>query len=103
MKIAKVVGKLTLSKAHPSLTGRRWVIAMPLTLPVLAGKAESKEEEIIVSDDLGAGIDSLIGLSDGREAAAPYEPERKPVDAYAACILDGYRLNEDEVNQLINR
>jgi ethanolamine utilization protein EutN len=31
---------------------------------------------------------SKVGFSEGGEAAAPFYPEKKPVDAYCACILD---------------
>ncbi len=31
---------------------------------------------------------SKVGFSEGGEAAAPFDPEKKPVDAYCACILD---------------
>ena len=38
--------------------------------------------------NLGAGSGSRIGFSEGAEAAAPFHPKKKPVDAYCACILD---------------
>ena len=39
-------------------------------------------------DDLGAGIGSRIAISEGGEAAQPFHPECKPIDAYNAAILD---------------
>ena len=39
-------------------------------------------------DDLGAGLGSRIAVSEGGEAAQPFLPEMKPVDAYNAAILD---------------
>ena len=39
-------------------------------------------------DDLGAGIGSTIAFSEGGEAAQPFRPNEKPVDAYNAAILD---------------
>ena len=39
-------------------------------------------------DQLGAGVGSRIAISEGREAAMPFYPEVKPVDAYNAAILD---------------
>jgi ethanolamine utilization protein EutN len=101
MKLGKVVGKLSLVKAHPSLTGRRWVIAMPQSLSVLAGQGRETEEEVIVVDELGATAGSLIGISDGREAAAPFEPQRKPVDAYVACLVDELRIDAVETKKLL--
>ncbi len=45
-------------------------------------------EEIAVFDELGAGIGSRIAISEGREAAMPFHPDEKPIDAYNAAILD---------------
>ena len=47
---------------------------------------------MVVYDELGAGIGSLIAISEGREAAQPFRPELKPVDAYNAAILDSIDL-----------
>ena len=101
MKVAKVVGRLSLVKAHPSLVSRKWVLAMPLSLKALTGGDVGREEEIIAADDLGATNDTLVAITDGREAAAPYEPEKKPVDAYVACILDEINVDKREANKLL--
>jgi hypothetical protein len=34
----------------------------------------------------------LIAISEGAEAAQPFRPELKPVDAYCAAILDSVDL-----------
>jgi ethanolamine utilization protein EutN len=76
---------------HPSLTGARWILVQPFSLAGLYSKVA--DGEILVSfDDLGAYIDSLIGLGEGGEAAAPFLPEKKPIDAYCACLLDTIEL-----------
>jgi microcompartment protein CcmK/EutM len=49
---------------------------------------------VVVWDDLGAGMGDKIALAQGPEAAQPFRPELKPVDAYNAAILD--RINLDE-------
>jgi ethanolamine utilization protein EutN len=41
-----------------------------------------------VWDENGAGIGSLIAVSEGAEATQPFRPEMKAVDAYAAAIID---------------
>jgi ethanolamine utilization protein EutN len=43
---------------------------------------------LVIYDDLGAGVGSRVGFSEGGEAAAPFHPDKKPVDAYCACIID---------------
>ena len=41
-------------------------------------------DPLVVWDELGAGNGSLIALSEGAEAAQPFRPDIKPVDAYNA-------------------
>jgi ethanolamine utilization protein EutN len=45
-------------------------------------------------DELGAGVGSLIAISEGAEASAPFHPEVKPIDAYNAAILDTIQIGE---------
>jgi len=58
------------------------------SLEGIAGKAAGRGEPFVVFDELGAGIGSRIAVSEGTEAAAPFYPEVKPIDAYNAAILD---------------
>ena len=88
MRIAEVIGTVTLSRWHPSLTGARWRLVVPLDAKGLAGDAAGRLEPIAAYDELGAGIGSRIAIADGAEAAAPFHPDTKPVDAYNAAILD---------------
>lgn len=87
MRIAEVIGTVTLSRCHPSLTGFRWIIGVPFSLKAL-GSGRPDGEDVVIFDNLGAGVGSQIGFSEGGEAAVPFAPEKKPVDAYCACILD---------------
>jgi ethanolamine utilization protein EutN len=88
MRIAEVIGTVTLSRMHPSVTAFRWVIGVPFSLKALEADAPPDGEDVVIYDDLGAGSGSRIGFSEGGEAAAPFHPAKKPVDAYCACILD---------------
>jgi ethanolamine utilization protein EutN len=93
MRIAEVIGTVTLSRCHPSLTAARWVIGVPFSLKALRG-GPPDGEDLVIFDNLGAGHGSRIGFSEGAEAAQPFHPERKPVDAYCACILDHVIVRE---------
>src|SRR6266496_3492387 len=95
MRIASVIGTVTLSRAHPSLKGWRLVIGVPYSLGALRNE-KPDGEDVIILDQLGAGYESRIGFSEGAEAAMPFLPERKPVDAYCACILDKLILEQRE-------
>lgn len=88
MRIAKVIGNLTLSRCHPSLQGYRWIIGVPYSLKALQNSAEPDGEDLVILDQLSAGNGNQIGVSEGVEATMPFHPEKKPVDAYNACILD---------------
>jgi ethanolamine utilization protein EutN len=88
MRIAEVIGTVTLSRAHPSLARARWVVAVPFGLEALRRGRPPDGEDLVVFDDLGAGHGQRIAFTEGGEAAVPFLPERKPVDAYDACILD---------------
>ena len=93
MRIAEVIGTVTLSRPHPSLAGFRFVIGVPFSGKGLrSGKPDG--EDIVIYDDLGAGAGSRIAFSESGEAAAPFYPEKKPIDAYCACLLDSVTVAE---------
>jgi ethanolamine utilization protein EutN len=96
MRIGEVIGTVTLSRVHPSMTGFRWVIAVPFSLAALRDGGGPDGEDLVVFDNLGAGAGSKIAFSEGGEAAAPFYPERKPVDAYCACLLDQVVVSEQQ-------
>ena len=87
MRIAEVIGTVTLSRVHPALAGARWVVGVPFSLGALK-RGVPDGEDLVIYDDLGAGAGSRIGFTESSEAAAPFYPKMKPVDAYCACILD---------------
>ena len=94
MRIATVIGTVTLNRVHPSLHGYRWIIGVPHSLKALQADAGPDGEDLVMLDQLGAGHGSLVGVSEGAEAAQPFHPEKKPVDAYCACILDSLTLSD---------
>jgi ethanolamine utilization protein EutN len=88
VRIGEVIGKVTLSQAHPSLRGATWILTVPLAAEGLRGNAAGRHEPIAVYDELGAAPGMRIAISEGPEASAPFHPEEKPIDAYNAAILD---------------
>ncbi|MEX0977243.1 MAG: EutN/CcmL family microcompartment protein [Pirellulales bacterium] len=92
MRIGEVIGNVTLNRGHASLSGATFKLAIPLSLEELAGDARPQGDTIVVYDELGAGLGCRIALSEGGEAAQPFYPEVKPVDAYNAAILDDVQL-----------
>jgi ethanolamine utilization protein EutN len=94
MRIAEVIGTVTLSRVHPSMAGGRWVIGVPYSLKALKADGPPDGEDVVIYDALGAGRGDRIAFSESGEAAAPFYPEKKPVDAYCACILDSVVVRE---------
>ena len=95
MRIAEVIGSVTLSREYPTLTGARWLIAVPCSLNALKHEQRGDGEDLVVYDNLGAGRGCLIGLSEGVEAAAPFQPIKVPLDAFCGCILDRVVVSEN--------
>jgi microcompartment protein CcmK/EutM len=92
MRIAEVIGNVTLSRCHPSLAGYRWIIGVPFSLQALKDGAAPDGEDLVILDEIAAGNGQTIGVSEGVEAMMPFQPDRKPVDAYCACILDNIEV-----------
>ncbi len=92
MRIAEVIGTVTLSRCHPSLVGYRLVVAVPFSLKALHAERPDCEDFVLL-DELGAGHGQRIAVSEGAEAAQPFHPAKKPVDAYCACILDSVSVS----------
>lgn len=88
MRIGEVIGRVTLSRCHPSVAGGVWKLAVPLSRAGLEGQGAGRGEALVVYDDMGSGNGSQIAISEGAEAAAPFHPQEKPIDAYCAALLD---------------
>jgi ethanolamine utilization protein EutN len=92
MRIAEVIGSVTLSRWDPSLTGASWKVVVPLDIAGLKGNAKGRGEPFIIFDEIGSGNGSLVAVSEGAEAAAPFYPGTKAIDGYNAAILDSVEL-----------
>jgi carbon dioxide concentrating mechanism protein CcmL len=92
MRMGTVIGRVTLSKAAPSLIGARWLIVSPVTREHFQRGSEtppgmSKDPSLVVYDNLGGGVGQTIGFIEGREAAQPFD-QPTPVDAINAALVD---------------
>ena len=92
MRFMECIGKVTLAKCHPSLEGATWKVAVPLMQEGLRDNEQGRTEPIVIFDELGAGHGSLMAVSESAEAAAPFHPNTKPIDAYNSAILDSINL-----------
>ena len=88
MRIGEVIGTVTLNSSHPSLAGASLKLVVPLALNDLTTERTPLGESLVLWDELGAGLGQRIAFSEGGEAAQPFRPQDKPVDAYNAALLD---------------
>lgn len=101
MRIAKVVGRISLVRQHESVRGQRWLMVVPQDLAALDGRRPAAADEIIALDQMGAAEGDLIAISEGGEATFPFYPNYKPIDVYNACILDRIQMDGEMVERLI--
>ena len=97
MKLGSVIGRVTLSKAVPELTGARWLIVSPFTREHFQRGPQtpvglSKDPTLVVYDALGGGVGQTIGYVEGREAAQPFD-QPIPIDAINAALVDDIFYN----------
>jgi ethanolamine utilization protein EutN len=95
MRVAVIIGTVTLNRSHPSFRGARLKLAVPLSLADLRGDQPAEADPLVLWDELGAGMGSRVALSEGPEAAQPFRPEIKPVDAYNAALLDHLDIEKE--------
>jgi microcompartment protein CcmK/EutM len=88
MRIAKVIGKVTLNRQLPDLKPGSYLVVRTCNRGTLAGVNDGNAETVVLYDSLSASEGDLVGLVEGREATAPFLPDRVPYDSYNACILD---------------
>jgi microcompartment protein CcmK/EutM len=106
MRIGKVVGTVTLARFHPSLTNHRLRIVIPLDLRQLAAGLQvdpwsgDPDDVVVAWDHCAAGLSSVVALAEGPEAAQPFLPELKPIDAGIAALLDQVEIDASAVSQL---
>ena len=87
MRLGKTIGTLTLVEPHPTMRGGVLKLVVPLAAADLA-RGDGPAEPLVAWDEFGAGDGQLVAFSEGGEAAQPFRPNDKPVDAYIAAVID---------------
>ena len=100
MKLHRIIGTVTLNRSHPGYANARLLLAEPEGWASLGGPTDSEPDLIVVWDDLGAGDGSRIAVSDGAEAAQPFRPDLKAVDAYNSAIIDRVHVDRQAVARI---
>lgn len=92
MRIAHVIGRVTLNLQDPSLKGGRWLMVNPLDAAQLNDActhppALTPHPSLVAYDSLGAREGDIVGIVEGAEATAPFAFPI-PIDAITVAIFD---------------
>jgi carbon dioxide concentrating mechanism protein CcmL len=92
VRVAQVIGRVTLNVQDPSFNGGRWLMCNPLDTEDLNSACDrqpplSKQSSLVAYDNLGAGEGDIVGIVEGAEATAPFDFPI-PIDAITVAIFD---------------
>jgi microcompartment protein CcmK/EutM len=92
MKLARTIGTVTLSRSHPELAAAK-LRCVEIVDSVDRIDTQPLGGDLVVAWDLcGTGIGDLVALAEGPEAAQPFRPDVKPLDASIVALLDNVDL-----------
>ncbi len=92
MRVAQVIGRVTLNVQDPSFKGGRWLMVNPLDAGQFNAACQtapsiSAQSSLVAYDNLGAGDGDIVGIVEGAEATAPFDFPI-PIDAITVAIFD---------------
>jgi len=92
MRVAQVIGRVTLSIQDPSFKGGRWLMVNPLDAgqfndACTNAPALTNQSTLVAYDNMGAGDGDIVGIVEGAEATAPFDFPI-PIDAITVAIFD---------------
>jgi carbon dioxide concentrating mechanism protein CcmL len=92
MRVAQVIGRVTLSVQDPAFTGGRWLMVNPLDAGQFNDACRNApsltvQPSLVTYDNLGAGEGDIVGIVEGAEATAPFDFPI-PIDAITVAIFD---------------
>jgi carbon dioxide concentrating mechanism protein CcmL len=92
MRIAQVIGRVTLSVQDPSFKGGRWLMCNPVDAAHFNSACDKRpplsgQFSLVAYDNLGAGEGDIVGVVEGAEATAPFDHDI-PIDAITVAIFD---------------
>lgn len=92
MRVAQVIGRVTLSIQDAAFKGGRWLVVNPLDAVQFNDACQkepsiSAQPSLITYDNLGAGQGDIVGIVEGAEATAPFDFPIA-IDAITVAIFD---------------
>lgn len=93
MKIARTIGSVTLSKSHDSMKNAQLRLVEVVDSIERIDTQPLGGDSIVCWDLCGTGLGDLVALAEGPEAAQPFKPDVKPLDASIVALLDRIDLD----------
>ena len=93
MRLAKVIGTVTLCHSIAEMEAATLKAVIPLKLDEIEKQDTDSPDFLVMWDEMGTRNGDVVALSEGGEAAQPFRPAIKPVDAYNAALLDEIDLS----------
>ncbi|OOB80118.1 MAG: ethanolamine utilization protein EutN [Epulopiscium sp. Nuni2H_MBin003] len=90
MEIGRVIGSVWATKKDENLRGQKLVV-----LKILQDKYKEKDDIVVATDIIGAGVDDLVLVSRGTGARHATGNENAPVDMAVIGIVDSIEINEN--------
>lgn len=91
LEVGKVVGSLWATKKDVNLNGQKLLI-----LKIIGFNDKTKEELIVASDIVGAGIGEFVLISRGAAARYAVGKPQSPIDVAVVGIVDSIEVDENE-------
>lgn len=92
MKLARIIGTVTLARSHPAMSGATLRCVELVDSIERVGTQPLGGDTVVAWDLFGGGIGDLVALAEGPESAQPFRPEIKPLDASIVALLDHVEL-----------
>ncbi len=94
MRLARVTGHVTLNRRLEEFPKGALLLCDALDpegvqrIDADRPRRSPMDQSLVVFDELGAGVGSVVAIAEGAEGAMPWWPDRRPVDAYCVAIVD---------------
>lgn len=91
MEIGRVIGSVWATKKDEKLNGQKLLV-----LKLLLDNEKEKDDIIVASDIVGAGVGDLVLISRGGAARLATGNPMAPIDVAIVGIIDKVEVTEDE-------
>jgi microcompartment protein CcmK/EutM len=97
MFIAKVRGNVVTTQKILKMTGKKLLVVEPMRVDEATGTITPTGRSFVAVDQLGAGVDELVLITQGSSARMTDFTNDAPIDCVIIGIIDSVSANEKEI------